>query len=188
MAEVDSAGKRARTRARLQACALELFERQGFDNTTVAQIAAAAGVTEMTLFRHFTAKERLVVDDPYDPLIAEAVAAQPHTLAPLARAVAGLRMAWAHLPEPDGDLVRRRVRVAARTPALRAAIAANNADTERILVDRLVADGADPGAAHVASAAVLAGITAALLQWSQQEHATLSETMSAALDTLEGRR
>ncbi len=181
-------GKRARTRARIQLCALDLFERHGFDQTTVAQIAEAAGVTQMTLFRHFAAKERLVVDDPYDPVIAEAVGAQPLGWAPLARAVAGLRAAWAQLPEPDNMLVRRRVRVAAATPSLRAAIAAGNAETEEILVGQLVADGADPGSARVAAAAVLAGITAALLLWSQQEHLTLSQTVSAALDTLEGRQ
>lgn len=180
-------GRRARTRARLQACALDLFERQGYDQTTVAQIAQAAGVTEMTFFRHFAAKDRLVVEDPYDPVIAEAVAAQPRTLPPLTRAVAGVRVAWSRLPPPESETVRRRVRIAAATPSLRAAIAANNAATERILVDQLVADGADPFAARVAAAAVLAGITAALLEWSQREDQTLAQAVQLALDTLEGR-
>lgn len=181
-------GRRGRTRARLLECALDLFEQQGYEQTTVAQIAGAAGVTEMTFFRHFSAKDRLVVEDPYDPVIAGAVAAQPHTLAPLARAVAGLRAAWGQLPEPESDVVRRRVRIAAATPSLRAAIAANNAATEQILVDQLVADGADPGSARVAAAAVLAGITAALLDWSQHDGLTLTGAVSAALDTLDGAR
>ncbi|MEU7826870.1 helix-turn-helix domain-containing protein [Catellatospora sp. NPDC049133] len=181
-------GRRGRTRARLLECALDLFEQQGYEQTTVAQIAGAAGVTEMTFFRHFSAKDRLVVEDPYDPVIADAVAAQPHTLAPLARAVAGLRAAWGQLPEPESDVVRRRVRIAAGTPSLRAAIAANNAATEQILVDQLVADGADPRSARVAAAAVLAGITAALLDWSQHDGLTLTGAVSAALDTLDGAR
>lgn len=186
--EAGPDGRRERTRARLLACALDLFERQGFEETTVAQIAKAAGVTEMTFFRHFAAKGRLVVEDPYDPVIAEAVAAQPRTLAPLPRAVAGVREAWGRLPQPESETVRRRVRIAAATPSLRAAIAANNADTERILAEQLVADGADPGSARVAAAAVLAGITAALLESSRREGVSLAEAIAVALDTLEGRR
>jgi AcrR family transcriptional regulator len=68
--EEDAPGRRERTRARLVACALELFERQGFDQTTVTQIAQAAGITQMTVFRHFPTKDRRVVDDPYDPVMA----------------------------------------------------------------------------------------------------------------------
>src|SRR5690625_7043573 len=69
--------RRERTTARLATCALELFEVHGFENTTVAQIAEAAGVSEMTFFRHFATKERAILADPYDPAIASAIAAQP---------------------------------------------------------------------------------------------------------------
>ena len=112
--------KLAQTRERLLLCGLELFERQGFDETTVAQIAAAAGVTQMTFFRHFPAKELLIVDDPYDPILAAEIAAQPRRFRPLTRVVRGVRAAWSQLPEPASDLVRRRVRIAASTPSLRA--------------------------------------------------------------------
>jgi AcrR family transcriptional regulator len=186
--DAEPRGRRERARSRLLASALDLFERQGFDATTVAQIAKAAGVTEMTFFRHFATKDRLVVEDPYDPFIADAVAAQPRTLAPLARAVAGLRAAWSQLPPPESETIRRRVRIAANSPSLGAAVAANNADTARILVDQLVADGADPQSARVAADAVLAGITAALLAWSQRDDMSLADAVLAALDTLEGRR
>lgn len=49
-----------------------------------------------------------------------------------------------------------------------------------------MADGADPTAARVAAAAVLAGITAALLEWSQHEDRSLAEVVEQALTTLEG--
>ena len=58
----------------LQRSALELFLRDGYDATTVAAIAGAAGVSQMTFFRHFPTKESVVLDDPYDPVIAERVA------------------------------------------------------------------------------------------------------------------
>jgi AcrR family transcriptional regulator len=47
---------------RLRTAALELFADPGFDQTTVAQIAARAGVTERTFFRHFTDKREVLFD------------------------------------------------------------------------------------------------------------------------------
>jgi AcrR family transcriptional regulator len=179
-------GKRERTRARLQECGLDLFEAQGFDQTTVAQIAAAAGVTEMTFFRHFPSKELAVLDDPYDPVIATAVAGQPRSLPPLARVVGGLRAAWAALPEPASDLVRRRVRIVAGSPALRAAAIRNNAGTENLVAAQLVADGTPPLPARVAAVAALAAMTAAVFVWSEQAEGGLGAAITSALDTLEG--
>ena len=175
-----------RTHARILERALDLFERDGFDPTTVARIAAGAGVTEMTFFRHFRTKEQLLLDDPYDPLIAAAVAEQACTLAPLRRTVRGIRAAWSRLSEPEGDLVRRRVRIVARTPALRAAAWRNNAETERLIVDQLVDDGVEPLRAHAAAGAALAAIMAALFEWSRDEHTMLADAIAVALDTLDG--
>lgn len=64
MAEIGKrAAQRAETRERLQRSALELFRRDGFDATSVAEIAAGAGVTERTFFRHFPSKEAVLFQD-----------------------------------------------------------------------------------------------------------------------------
>ena len=78
------------TRRRIQEAALRLFEERGFDGATVADVAAAAGVSHMTFFRHFPTKEDVVLDDPYDPVLAAAVAVQPAGLPPLERVRRGL--------------------------------------------------------------------------------------------------
>jgi AcrR family transcriptional regulator len=52
--------KRERTRAELRRCALEQFRASGFDKTSVAEIARAAGVTERTFYRHFPSKEAVL--------------------------------------------------------------------------------------------------------------------------------
>lgn len=181
-------GKRERTRARILARAMDLFERDGFDGTTVARIAAAAGVTEMTFFRHFGTKEQLVLDDPYDPLIAAAIADQPRTLDPLTRTTRGIRHAWHSLSEPEGDLVRRRVRIVAGTPALRATAWRNNAATEALIVDQLVRDGTERLPAHAAAGAALAALMAALFEWARHDDTRLADAIAVALDTVEGRR
>src|SRR5262245_27083557 len=71
------ARKKAQTRRALQREALRLFLAQGYAATTVGEIAAAAGVSHMTFFRHFPRKEDVVLADDYDPLIAELIAARP---------------------------------------------------------------------------------------------------------------
>ena len=65
---------------------------------------------------------------------------------PLSRTVNGLRSAWARVPEPAVEVVRRRARIVADTPSLRAAVARNNLRTEDALVGQLVADGCDRAA------------------------------------------
>lgn len=184
----STTSRRALTRTRLSDVALELFERQGFEQTTVAQIAAGAGVSEMTFFRHFSAKHQVLFDDPYDAVIAAAVAAQPSALGPLDRVVRGFRHACSQVPEPDGDVVRRRVRIIARTATLRGEAWRNNAETEALVVEQLVADGADLLAAKVAMAAVLAALTVALFDWSLRDVSALGDAITAALDIVEGGR
>jgi hypothetical protein len=130
----------------------------------------------------------LVLDDPYDPLIADAVAEQPRDLGPLARTVRGIRRAWSELGEPEGDLVRRRVRIVARTPALRAAAWRNNAETERLIVDQAPPRRHRPVTAHAAAGAVLAAIMAALFEWARQDDMVLADAVAIALDTVDGDR
>lgn len=55
--------QRVATRARLQQAALERFHEHGFDQTSVAQVAADAGVTERTFFRYFPSKEAVLFQD-----------------------------------------------------------------------------------------------------------------------------
>jgi len=119
-------------------------------------------------------------------VIADAVAAQPATLSPLSRTARGLGQAWSQLSEPEGDVVRRRVRLVAQTPVLRAAVWRNNSETERAIVDQLIRDGVEPLRAYAAVGAVLAAIMAALFEWSRRDDITLSDAIAVALDTVDG--
>jgi AcrR family transcriptional regulator len=152
-----------RTRARILDAALELFERHGYESTTVAQVAEAAGVTQMTFFRHFPTKDAVLVSDPYDPLIAEAVAAQPRELPPVERVRRGMLAALATIEPVEDATASRRAALVARIPSLRGAVAAATADTEAAIVERLVADGVPRLDAAIATAACLGACTAALL-------------------------
>jgi AcrR family transcriptional regulator len=71
--------KKLQTRAALIDAAAELCVRQGYDNTTVEQIAAAADVAPRTFSRYFPNKESVVaaITDDLDDLMAAAVEKQP---------------------------------------------------------------------------------------------------------------
>ncbi|MFD6159527.1 TetR family transcriptional regulator [Nocardia sp. NPDC060256] len=75
--------KKERTRRTIREEAFRLFREQGYSDTTVEQIAAAADVSPSTFFRYFPTKEQLVLADDLDPVLIEAIRAQPPGVAPL---------------------------------------------------------------------------------------------------------
>ncbi len=159
--------KKAETRRRIQETALRLFMANGYDNTTVEQIAAEADVSHMTFFRHFRTKEAVVQDDDYDPLIAEKIRRRPvdeHPLVALERALTeGLALVYgAHK-----DVLLARTRLVLTTPALRAHMADNQQDTVQLFVRALAARGEVPVTLElrVHAAAALAALTVSLTAW-----------------------
>ena len=83
--------KKARTRAAIREHALRLFRAQGYQATTVEQIAAAAEVSPSTFFRYFPTKEDVVLQDGLDDQMFEALDRQPATLTPVAALRAAMR-------------------------------------------------------------------------------------------------
>ena len=69
----------------LQQAALELFRERGYEQTTAAEIAARAGVTERTFFRHFADKRDVLFDREasVQTALTEAIAGAPADLAPM---------------------------------------------------------------------------------------------------------
>ena len=80
------------SRERLQEAALDLFTEQGFENTTVAEIAARVGVTKRTFFRHFADKRDVLFAgaDDFQRLLVEGTVQAPSELAPLEAIAAAL--------------------------------------------------------------------------------------------------
>lgn len=76
--------KKLKTRETLRHEALRLFEEQGYTETTVEQIAAAADVSPSTFFRYFTNKAALLVPDQMMEPIIELFLAAPPELSPIA--------------------------------------------------------------------------------------------------------
>lgn len=89
------------SRGRLERAALELYSEPGYENTTVAEIAERAGLTERTFFRHYADKREVLFagGEEFQDLFVTAIADAPRSLAPIDAVGLGLEAAAAVLQE-----------------------------------------------------------------------------------------
>jgi AcrR family transcriptional regulator len=125
--------------ARLGQAALELYLERGFEQTTVAEIAKRAGLTERTFFRHYADKREVLFAGAasLEELLVSTVTNAPMALAPIDVAVASLEAAGAVLQQRR-PFAQKRYAVIAANPELQereliklASLAAALADTLR---------------------------------------------------------
>jgi len=104
-------------RERLVLAALQLFSEQGYDETTVTQIAERAGLTKSTFFRHFPDKRDVLSagQETLSRLLSEGIESAPAQATPLVAVAAGLERAASAMGPFNRDLA----------PLMRAAVAAN---------------------------------------------------------------
>jgi AcrR family transcriptional regulator len=180
--------KKNATRDRISASALRLFREQGFDATTVEQIAAAAGVSHMTFFRYFPTKEDVALADSYDPLIASHIAQTPADW-PLARRirtvlVEGLRQVYG----TDRDTLLAQNKLVVSTPALRERLWADQIATQQLILQALGGSEDHPQPSfrdRVMVAACLAAASTAILTWVENDGTPdLPDLIEEAFDTL----
>ncbi|MET9210966.1 MULTISPECIES: TetR family transcriptional regulator [unclassified Nocardia] len=114
--------KKERTRRTIRVEAFRLFREQGYTETTVEQIAAAAEVSPSTFFRYFPTKEQLVIADDQDALMIEALAAQPRGKHPLTAFRNALEAVYAAMPAADLAFEQERQALLYHVPELRPAI------------------------------------------------------------------
>jgi AcrR family transcriptional regulator len=112
--------KKARTRAAIREHALRLFREQGYQATTVEQIAAAAEVSPSTFFRYFPTKEDVVLQDDMDIRMIEALERQPAELSPLGAARAAVREMLASYSEADIEVLSQTTALTMTVPEVRA--------------------------------------------------------------------
>jgi AcrR family transcriptional regulator len=138
--------KKARTRAAIRQHALRLFREQGYDATTVEQIAEAAEVSPSTFFRYFPTKEDVVLQDDMDVLWAEAVRAQPPELSAMAALRSAMHSVFARMTPAELEQLRESAELSMSVPAVRARSLDEFARTIGI-VARLAGEraGRDPG-------------------------------------------
>jgi AcrR family transcriptional regulator len=125
--------KKARTRAAIREHAFRLFHEQGYDATTVEQIAEAAEVSPSTFFRYFPTKEDVIVQDNMELRWIDALRAQPPDMPPIAALRASLHAAFASLTADDLAKIRESTDLALSVPAIRARMLDDFARTIQVM-------------------------------------------------------
>jgi len=181
--------KKQKTRWAIQEHALRLFAEQGYDATTIDQIAAAAEISPSTFFRYFPTKEDLVIADEYDDLLVEGLRRQPPEVPPL-RAVREVMSATLRQMAPEERVrVWERTRLTMSVPALRARSLENFLTTTsvfRAVFSERTGRGADDFELRVLAGAVVGALVAALELWVETDQGEgLDEIVDRTLALLE---
>lgn len=163
--------KKRRTRRAIQEVALDLFERQGFDATTIEQIADAAEISPSTFFNYFPSKEDVVAFDEYDPILFEMLSSRPAGEPPLEKVRHMMLEAAVPLMEQDRELVLQRVRIAFEVPSLRARLWQETDQGLEMLAQVLAGpDGdADDFELRVAVRVIESVAFEAMLEWARRD-------------------
>ena len=172
---------------RLQTAALELFEEQGFERTTVAEIVQRAGLTQRTFFNHFADKREVLfgLSSELQQEVIREIAAGDGTLSPLDAVVRALDVVADKLFENRRAAVTRRYAVVAANPELRERELGKNAALTEAIAAELQARGSDPETAFLVAGAAMLAQQAAFREWTRPgETRTLRDLLPDALHSL----
>ena len=172
-------------RRRLQQATLELFRERGYDATTTAEIAARAGVTERTFFRHFPDKREALFDgeEAFRDALTDAVAGAPEGLAPMDALLCAFRSVEPML-ERNRPFTELRQDIIARTPALQERVLTKTANLIRALSAALGSRGFDDGLATLAAQVGMAAFGYAAKAWFDDPRPGLDAHLRRAFETL----
>lgn len=156
-------------RNRLEQAALDLYSVRGFEQTTVAEIAARAGLTERTFFRHFADKREVLFGGAkvLEELLVQKVAAAPDDVTPLDAVAAALGAAEAVFPERR-ESSRQRQSIISANAELRERELSKLESLSAALAGALRERGVGDPAAGLAAAAGVAVFRAAFEDWLEE--------------------
>jgi AcrR family transcriptional regulator len=176
-------------RERLVSAAVDLFTQQGYDATTVAQIAQRAGVTRSTFFRHFPDKREVLAagKDALSQLLTAGIAAAPSSATPLEAIGAGLEAAAQAFTPERRDLGSKMQNAIAASTELQESETLKRVGLATAMTDALKKRGiSDPTASLAAEVGVLA-LKIAHARWAdptnRQELAALARQSLQELQT-----
>lgn len=110
--------KKTRTRQTIQAHAVRLFKRQGFEATTIDQIADAAEVSPSTFFRYFPTKEAVLFEKSNFDEVLDFLSEQPPELSAVDAVEAAIRMQLDGFTPSEMKSFKERNRLLFSTPEL----------------------------------------------------------------------
>jgi AcrR family transcriptional regulator len=173
-------------RGRLEQAALALYGERGFEQTTVAEIAARAGLTERTFFRHFADKREVLFAGSglLQDLLVSTLTSTPDSTAPIDAVAAAIEAAGALLQQRR-DYARQRQAVIAANAELRERELIKLASLASALADTLRRRGVrDPAASLTAEAGIAVFRIAFELWINESNERDLPQLIRESLDEL----
>lgn len=159
------------SRGRLAQAALALYAERGFDQTTVADIAERAGVTERTFFRHFADKREVLFagSGEFEDRLVSAVAAAPESAAPIDAAAAGMETV-AELLQGRREFALRRQAIIAANAELRERELMKLSSLSAALAGTLRRRGVRERAASLTAEVAMAAFRIAVESWAEESN------------------
>ena len=148
------------TRDRLAQAAFDLFNQRGYEQTTVDDIAEAAGLGRATFFRHYRTKEDVIFPD-HDQLLDQVrgrLRSSGHSTA-LVAVCDAVRLVLLHYLE-EGDLARQRYALTSTVPALRDREIVSVARYQRVFREYIAGRSDDHGESAALRAELMAAAVA----------------------------
>ena len=173
----------------IEQVALPMFAERGFEETPVAAVAEAAGISRRTLFRYFRSK----TDIPFgnsEAIVAELEAYLEQVPAdrPMFDVIPGALVRFNQLHTDGPELHRTRLQLILGTPALRANASLRQARWMRALAryaGRHLGVDADAMPAQLVAHTAAATANVAYHQWLRDENGDLGELLIEAFSTVE---
>ncbi|MET8809263.1 TetR family transcriptional regulator [Streptomyces sp. NPDC004546] len=160
--------KKQKTRERIRREAYRLFAEHGYEATTVDQIADAAEISSSTFFRYFPTKEDVVIQDEYDPALADAIRSRPAGEPIVDAILSSLKGTLGAMLQQDREDLLLRTRITFNDPAIRARNMAEQERSERAMAE-VIAERTGRNAADLeikcAAAAIIAVFTTLVRHW-----------------------
>ena len=169
--------------------AVELFSEQGYDATTVAQIAERAGATKSTFFRYFSDKREVLAagQETLSRLLAEGIAEAGEEAGPLEAVAVGLERASSAMGAMSREIAPRLKAAVAASAELQERDALKNVGMAAAMTTALVARGVAQPVAQLAGELGLLAFKRGFAEWSEADERTADELavyMLAALEDL----
>ncbi|WP_353944449.1 TetR family transcriptional regulator [Streptomyces sp. HUAS MG91] len=182
--------KKIKTRTAIREATYRLIQEQGYDATTVEQIAEAAEVSPSTVFRYFPTKEDIVLTDEFDPILERELRARPadESIVDSVRHVVERSLELAFADQPP-EVARLRLRLQIDVPAVRSRMMESMSVTGQLLC-RVIAErtGHDAGdlEVRVYAMALVGAMMQATMYWAEHDHEDdLRDLVLRALDTVQ---
>ena len=173
-------------RDRLERAALDLFLERGFDQTTVPQITARAGLTTRTFFRHFADKREVLFagEDEVPAIVADLIARAPASMGPMEVIMWGFQTIAPTMFQDRIDYLRKRRTVIDGNDGLRERELRKLANLSDSIASGFQARGVDDLHATLAAEMAVAVFKVAVRRWIDRTDGDLLAIIAETIDAL----